>query len=580
MSVDERFAHRFHARHRKPRVNLSYKVERYGAEKQISLPFVVGVLGDFAGCGASRGPFRERNFVEVDVDNFNEVMEHMRPTVEVQLDEGTTVTLEFRSLDDFAPQGLISRVPALSGLWELRQSLLSPDQLEPESLVALLSANGLSDTLAMDDDRSFEVARGSVESRLSSLLRAFLQDPGFRQLESSWRGLRYLVVQTETSEELKIRVLDITKKELARDLDKSVTFDQSFIFKKVYEAEFALFGGEPFGVLIGDYGFSHAGPDVHLLTSISNLAAAASAPFVSAASAAMFGMESLPELASVRSLARIFEAAEYSAWNAFRDSEDARWVVLTVPQILMRAPHHYRSEGAPPFVFTEVVEDKNELLWGNAAFGLAACMTRAYAQERWVSHIHGADGGGRVENLPMASITSDDGSRDKLCATFLVSDRREYELSDAGFAALCQAPAADEAVFFGVPSCQRPRSYDSAEATGNARILSQIPTTMICARFAHYLKAIARDWVGTYKERGDFERRLNDWLATYVSGEPVTSDEERARYPLREARVEVAEMPGRPGPFQAVVYMRPQYGLKGLDVSLRFSLLLPRVMSA
>lgn len=576
MKADERFAHRFFARHRKPRVNLSYEVDLYGAEKQVSLPFVVGVLGDFAGGGAARRPFSERKFVEIDVDNFNQVMAHLRPTVEVQLEKGVTVALEFHSLPDFAPQGLILRVPALCSLWELRQSLLSPDQFEAGTLEEMLSENGLSDIAAIDDEASLEAARKGVESRLSSLLCAILQNPSFRKLESSWRGLWYLVLQTETSEELKIRVLDVTKQELAKDLQKSLSFGQSHIFKKVYEDEFALFGGEPFGVLIGDYSFSHTDSDVRLLSSLSNLAATANAPFVAAASADMFGVQSLAQLASVRSLAKIFESVEYTAWNAFRNSEDARWVVLTVPRMLMRAPHHYHSEGVAPYVFAEAIENEDDLLWANAGFGLATCMTRAYAEERWVSNIQGAEEGGRVQNLPLAGIRSNEGSQVKLCTTFVVTDRREMELSDAGFAALCQAPDADEAVFFSVSSCQRPRAYTSAEATGNARILSQIPTAMTCARFAHYLKVIARDWLGSLKQRGDYERKLNDWLSKYVSGEPVTSDEDRARYPLREARVEVAEMPGRPGAYQAMVYMRPQYGLKGLDVSLRFSVLLPR----
>jgi type VI secretion system protein ImpC len=413
-----------------------------------------------------------------------------------------------------------------------------------------------------------------LDVRLSNLLDSILLHPSVRALESAWRGLRYLVVESETGAELVIKLLDISKRELYRDLTRAPAHDQSFVYKRVYEDSFGGLAGEPFGVLVGVYQFSQHPEDLRLLGGMAGIAASAHAPFVGAAAAQMFGFDDYEQIARVRDIGKIFMTPEYAPWNAFRDTEDARWVALTLPEILLRPPYHYQTEAPCPFAFAEGGAGAGTLLWGNAAFALAACMTRAFAEENWVSNIQGVEGG-RVANLPLARIVAEDGTAAKVCTSLRISDRLELGLHDSGFSALVQSRDGDEAIFFAVSSCQRPRVYDSTEATGNARILTQLPTVMVCARFAQYLQVVTRYWIGSFKERADYEALLNRWLSEYVSHEPVDSDQLRARYPLREGSVSVAEMPGSPGAYQAMLYLRPQYGMEGLSVSVRVPVVLP-----
>ncbi len=563
------------ARVRRPQVNITYDLEVQGAVQERSLPFVVGVLADFSGQGVGSTSLRSRRFHTVDVDNFAEILTRMRPSLEIAIDEGSMVELEFDSLNDFTPQALIARVPELARLWRGRADVLAQKDRSIRAIRQLLNKHGLDIPVVPQGDDPAAAAVMELDSRWSSRLTAIIHHPDFRALESSWRGLWYLVLQTETSEDLKIELLDISRTALFKDLVKVAAYDQSIIFKKVFEDRFGSFGGEPFGVLIGDYEFSHSPGDIEILRNLAQVAAAAHAPFVAAVSAQMFGLDDFTQVPRIRDPAKIFSTVEYTSWEAFRSSEDARWIALTVPHVLLRTPYHYQSEEPDPYVF---VEDTEALLWGNGAFALGACMTCAFAEEHWVSNIQGY-AGGRVANLPVAIVKMEDGEQEKTCVSVSIPDRLEAALADLGFVALCQQRNGDEAVFFSVPSCQKPNVYDSTEATGNARLLAQIPAVMVCARFAQYLMVINRDAVGSFHERSYYERLFNVWLGKYVSRKPVDSDEMRAKYPLRAGEVSVEEVPGKPGTYQAILYIRPQYGMEGLTVSFRLVVRLPILVS-
>lgn len=555
---------------RRPRVHITYDVEVSGAEQTVSLPFIVGVLADFCGSNAAQEPLNERKFIEIDVDNFSSVMAMLHPSVTVEFNGMDPFEIEFASITDFTPESLLSRVQVLQDLIDLRSRLLSQPSPETDDLVALLHANGL---VELHTDHSPEAAIDAVDRQITERLHGIIRHPGFRSLESAWRSLWYLVVQTETSESLRIEILHITKRELWKDLNKAGSTDKSWIFKRVYEDRYGMDGANPLGVLIGDYQFSQHPADIDLLKGMAGVSATAHAPFVAAVSAQMFGLDRYTDLLQKRDIKKVFHTFEYAAWNSFRDSEDARWVALTLPEMLLRTEAHYRSPGPRPYVFNDDDPSSSGLLWGNAAFALAACMTRAFARENWLSDIQGV-GGGRVENLVMAATAMNDGSRKKVCTSLSITDTLESALYDSGFAALKQSFEGDEAMFFAVPSCQRAKIYDSAEATGNARVLTRLPAVMVCARFAQYLKVITRDRIGSFKDRADHERHLNRWLAQYVSHEPAETDEQRARYPLREGEVSVTEMPGSPGIYRAMLYLRPQYGMDGLTVSLRVPVML------
>lgn len=557
-------------REKRPRVNITYTVETYGTFIEKSLPFVVGVLANFSGDKDKSGPLRDRQFCNVDIDNFSEILARIQPSLLLKLDNELTARLKFSCLSDFSPAGLIAQVPQLNRILKARAELLALTDIDPQYVDIILNRHSL-ETLNIDKSkRQVESTLESLERILSDSLLAIIQHPSFRALEATWRALWDLVVRTETGEELRIELLDISKKELRRDLEKAANYDQSYIYNKIVENRYGTFGGEPFSVLVGNFEFSNHPQDIKLLRNIAMVAAEAHSPFIAAASAQLFGLDDFADLTGIRNISALLQTEEWAPWRSFRESEDSRWVALTIPQFLLRTPYHFRSKEAHPFSFFEDVPDTRYFLWGNAAFALAMCMTRAFAEENWVSNITGWYGG-RVSDLPLAIVNRDDGMYEKTCISMDISDRLEATLSDLGFAALCRVKSGDEAVFFTVPSCHKPTKYESVEATGNARILSTIPALMVCARFAQYLKVISRDYIGSFRVRADYETLFNRWLEKYTSHEPVDSGEDRAKFPLREGQVSVIELPGQPGAYQAIMYLRPQYGMEGLNVSFRLS---------
>jgi type VI secretion system protein ImpC len=400
-------------------------------------------------------------------------------------------------------------------------------------------------------------------------------------LEASWRGLHYLVNNTETDEMLKIKVFNISKKDLAKTLKKfkGTAWDQSPIFKRVYEHEYGQLGGEPYGCLVGDYYFDHSAPDVELLSGMAQIAAAAHAPFIAAASPATMQMDSWGELANPRDLTKIFQTPEYAAWRSMRDSDDSKYVGLAMPRFLSRMPYGAKTNPVEEFEFEEDTTgaDSSKYTWCNAAYAMAVNINRAFKLYGWCSRIRGVESGGAVEGLPVHTFPSDDGGVDMKCPTEIaISDRREAELAKNGFMPLIHRKNSDIAAFIGAQSLNKPAEYDDPDATANANLAARLPYMFACCRFAHYLKCIVRDKVGSFKERADMERWLSNWILNYVDGDPANSSEEtKARKPLAAAEVVVEEVEGNPGYYTSKFFLRPHYQLEGLTVSLRLVSKLP-----
>ena len=432
--------------------------------------------------------------------------------------------------------------------------------------------------VSKDTEKTILARIAQIDEVLSAQLGEIMHHPDFQQLEGSWRGLHYLVHSSETGTSLKIRVLNASKRDLLNDLERASEFDQSGLFRKVYEDEYGTFGGDPYGALIGDYEFTNHPQDISLLERISNVAAAAHAPFISAAGAKMFGLDGFTELGRPRDLAKIFDTVEYAKWKSFRESEDSRYVVLTMPRTLARLPYGADTTPVEAFDYEETVDDHSKYLWTNAAYAYGARLTDAFAKYGWCSAIRGVEGGGLVEGLPVHTFKTMDGEVDLKCPTEIgITDRREKELSDLGFIALCHSKGSDFAAFFSGQSCQKPKHYDRDDANANAQLSARINYIMCTSRFAHYLKAMARDKIGSFMERSDCETWLNRWISNYCLGNPETAgDTARAQRPLRDARIEVRDVKGKPGCYEAVAYLRPHYQLEELGVSLRLVAELPQ----
>jgi type VI secretion system protein ImpC len=420
-----------------------------------------------------------------------------------------------------------------------------------------------------------------IDRKLSEQLNQIIHHEDFKALEGTWRGLHHLVQNTETDETLKIRVFNISKKDLAKNLRqyKGVNWDQSPLFKKIYEEEFGTPGGSPFGCLVGDYQFDHTAGDVELLTGISKIAAAAHAPFLSAAAPSLMGMSSWQELSDPRDLTKILNTVEYAAWKSLRSSEDAKYLALTMPRFLARTPYGAKTSPVEEFAFEEDVEggDHSKYVWSNAAYAMAANITRSFKQFGWCASIRGSESGGRVENLPTHSFPTDDGGVDMKCPTEIsITDRREAELAKNGLMPLSHWKNTDYAMFVGAQSLQKPAEYENPEHTANARLAARLPYLFATCRFAHYLKCIVRDKVGSFKSREDMHDMLHDWIVrNYVTTDDRADETTKAEKPLREARVEVEEVPGSPGYYSAKFWLRPHFQLEGLSVSLRLVSKLP-----
>jgi len=452
-----------------------------------------------------------------------------------------------------------------------------------ESAVRTLAEQALESSLNFSGDayRSIQAIIGEIDRKLSDQIDHIVHHADFQQLESSWRGLHYLVNNTETDEMLKIRVMNLSKKELHRTLrrHKGVGWDQSPLFRRIYEEEYGQLGGAPYACLVGDYYFDHSAPDVELLGEMAKIAAAAHCPFIAGAAPDVMQMNSWQELANPRDLTKIFENTEYAPWRSLRDSDDSRYIGLAMPRFLGRLPYGAKTNPVDDFDFEESTNgsDHQRYLWVNAAYAMAVNINRSYKHYGWATSIRGVESGGVVEGLPCHTFPTDDGGMDMKCPTEIaISDRREAELAKNGFMPLIHRKNTDAAAFIGAQSLQKPAEYYDPDASANAQLAARLPYLFACCRFAHYLKCIVRDKIGSFKERHEVERWLNEWIMNYVDGDPGNSSQDtKARKPLAAAEVVVEENAENPGYYSAKFFLRPHYQLEGLTMSLRLVSKLP-----
>lgn len=433
-------------------------------------------------------------------------------------------------------------------------------------------------TLSKNMDVAINSRIAEIDRLLSEQMNEIMHHPDFQKLEGSWRGLNHLVKNSLTSTQLKIRVLNVNKKDLLKDLERAVEFDQSALFKKVYEDEYGTFGGAPFGALIGDYEFTNHPQDMSLLEKIAGVAATAHAPFLSAASPELFGWDEYSQMSEVRDVSKIFDRMEYVKWRAFRESEDSRYVGLTLPRVLGRDPYGAATRPIETFNFEEDVtgKDHSKYLWSNAAYALGTRLTEAFSMHGWCVAIRGVEGGGLVDGLPTHTFETDEGEVAMKCPTEVaITDRREKEFADNGFIPLVHCKNTDYAAFFATQSANKAKKYDTDAANANARLSTQLQYMFAVSRFAHYLKAMMRDKIGSFMSREEAQNFLNRWINNYVLDTDVASQNAKASRPLREARIDVAEVPGKPGAYRAVAFLRPHFQLDELSVSLRLVADLP-----
>jgi len=433
-------------------------------------------------------------------------------------------------------------------------------------------------TVSHDTVEMIQRRIAEIDSLISAQLSEVMHSGEFQQLEGAWRGLKYQVFNTETSTSLKLRLICATKKEVLNDVEKAIEFDQSSLFKKIYEEEYGSFGGHPYSCLLADYEFGRHPQDISMLEKLSNIAAAAHAPLISSASPELFDFGAWTDLANPRDLSKIFESSELIKWRSFRESEDSRYVSLVLPRILMRLPYGPDTVPVEEFNYIEDCDgkDHSKYLWGNAAYALGVRITDAFAKHRWTAAIRGVEGGGLVEGLPVHTFKTDDGEiAVKVPTEIAITDRREKELNDLGFMALAYCKNTDYAAFFGGQTTNKPKEYNTPQATANARISSMLPYMLSASRFAHYLKVIVRDKIGSFATKDTLQAYLNTWMMMYVLNMDDAGQDTKAKFPLREARVDVYDIPGRPGAYRAVAFLRPHFQLEELTTSIRLVAELP-----
>ncbi len=466
----------------------------------------------------------------------------------------------------------------------LTEGRLARDEFQKESakdMIAEFVGQVMSGQLTMSKnmDVAINARIAEIDRLVTAQMNEIMHHEDFQKLEGSWRGIHHLVKNSLTGTQLKIRVMSVSKKELLKDFERALEFDQSNMFKKIYEEEYGTFGGAPYGAIIGDYEFGNHPQDMALLESISGVAAAANAPFISAASAGMFGWDTFSEMSEVRDVSKIFDRTEYMKWRSFRESEDSRYVGLTLPHVLGREPYGAATKPTETFRFEEDVDgtDHKKYLWTNAAYAMATRLTEAFSMHGWCVAIRGVEGGGLVDGLPTHTFATDEGEIAMKCPTEVaITDRREKEFSDNGFIPLVHCKNTDYAAFFATQSCQKSKKYDTDEANANARLSTQLQYIFAVSRFAHYLKSMMRDKIGSYMSREEASLFLNRWIKNYVLANDVAPASQKAKFPLREARVDVAEVPGKPGVYRAIAFLRPHFQLDELSVSLRLVAELPK----
>jgi len=615
---------------RPPRVQITYDVEVGNAVESRELPFVMGVLADLSGMSeVARARLKDRKFIELSDESFDDVMESIKPRVVCQVANKVTgngqlkVDLTFLGIDDFEPLAIIHQTPALKELFAIRTKLsdltckLDGNEELNKALDSILK--GGKDAKKADakkvvdegkmvrDESQREYAHSLVKEFLSQMekvdtktgealaainqriqeidailsaqLDEILHNADFQKVEGVWRGLWFLVSNSDATSMNRIRLLNITKAELMYDLEKAVEFDQSQMFKKIYEEEYGTFGGSPFSALVGSYEFNRSSADVTMLTKLSQVAAAAHSPFIASADPSLFDLENFSQLGEPRDISMIFTSTELGKWQSFRETEDSRYVSLTLPHMLARAPYGPDTNPVWGLNYTENVDgtDNSKFCWTSSAWAMAQKVCHSALLHGWPACIRGVENGGLVEDLPYYTFKTTDGDVALKCPTEVaITDRREKEISDAGFIALCHCKNRDYAAFFGSQTCQKPKKYNLDLANANANLSARLSYILAASRFAHYIKVIMRDKIGSFMSRLDVERYLNNWITTYVLLSDEAGPTAKARYPLRAARVDVVEVPGESGCYKATVFLRPHYQLEELTASIRLVARLPK----
>lgn len=611
---------------RPPRVQITYDVEIGDAQEIVELPYVLGVVSDLSGASvAPRVPLKDRKFVQVTNDNLGDIMKSLQPRVAFAITDATgkgniSVDLTFTSMNDFDPINIMTQVPVLKDAYAKRVRLKdliaklevsetlgdildgvlandgkasSTDDIIKQSGM-VLNANNTDYAKAMLDEFLSRVGKGSdvkdslgfinveiqkIDQVISALLNKILHQADFQKLEASWRGLFMLISGIDVTSKVQVRLLNVTRDELSRDLERAVEFDQSQFFKKVYEEEYGTFGGSPYSFLLGDLEFGPGNEDVSLLTKISQVAAAAHTPFIAAASPACFTLKSFSELGNPRDLSVIFESTDLGKWQSFRETEDSRYVALTLPHILMRMPYGPNGITFEGLNFVEDVDgnDNSKFSWGNAAWAMGVRILSAVTNYAWPAAIRGVEGGGLVEGLPYYTFKTTDGDVALKCPTEIaITDRREKELSDLGFIALCHCKNRDYAAFFGSQTAQKPKLYDTDDANNNAELSARLSYLLCASRFAHYIKAMMRDKIGSFMSAKEVQNYLHNWICRYVLLTDEAGQTTKAKFPLREARVDVFDVPGKPGSYKATIFLRPHFQLEELTASIRLVANLPK----
>ena len=475
-----------------------------------------------------------------------------------------TTTAEAVTVDDFSA---------------LLQKEFKPKSDEAKSRVEMavrtLAQQALegSNVVSGDVISTIEKMVAAIDRKLSEQVNQIIHHADFQALESAWRGLQYTVFNTETSTDLKIKVMNVSKDELRRMFSsyRGAAWDQSPLFKRVYEAEFGQLGGQPYGALMGDYYFSQVPTDVEVLEGMAKVSSASHAPFISGTSPSLFSMDSWQDLTKPRDLGKIFDTPEYAAWRSLRAKDDSRYIALTMPRVLARQPYGAKGEPVGEFAFEEdTAGDHDKYSWMNASHAMAVRITAAYKEFGWCTRIRGVQSGGTVENLPTAMFPTDDGDTAVKCPTEVaISDRREGELSAAGLIGLIHRKNTDQATFIGGQTLHMPKEYVDKGATANARLSARLPYIFTSARFAHYLKCMVRDWVGGTPTAEQLQSRLTSWVSQYVDTMPdMSSEEQKARKPLKAVGIELAEDEENPGYYRANFQFVPHFQMEGMDISL------------
>ena len=609
---------------RPPRVKITYDVEVGNVQEERELPFVMGIVSDLYGQQQNRIEYKYRQFINIDKDNINAIMSAISPSLSLKVnnvllvkkDQKLICNLIFKTMDDFKPDQIAAQIPECKGLLADRKGLVdllakveSNEKLSRELIdiakfekaidigkaTSIATSCGL---ISSDDSESVRNRKAemvmsfdrqvkglqvvdiygtlmrviaSIDDQLSKQIDEVLHDPIFQGLEGRWRSLYDLILKADTGPFLRIRVLNASSEELLADMSRAPEFDQSRLFKMVYEEEYGTMGGIPFSCLLLDEYFGKSSRDIEFLTLFSQVAAAAHAPLLTGVKPSLFDLRSFMELHIPRDLSKIFDSSDAIEWNEFRDTDESRYVNLCLPAILTRAP--YARGVIKSFNYCESVDGElnDKFCWGNAAYALAGRINEAVSKYGWAAAIRGVEGGGLVSDLPSYTFRTSFADIIMKCPTQShITDRREKELSDLGFICLCHKKMSSQAVFFSGQSAHRPPKYPNPESNSNAIISARLPYVINASRFVHYIKVIMRDKIGTFQSPKQIENYIQDWVARYVLLSDDADQETKAEYPLREAEILVSELPDRPGEYSVLMRLRPHFQLESAQVSVRF----------